>query len=140
MRWLRNLSLKGLSQLTKKGIKMNVGLPGAGIGGLYYLICAAVIPFKELHLSLTNTEHRFRYRLVLTQLGIASTIIFGFILIYQLVNRLFDTDLSLPTLTETNGFAVSLYPVVISLALLLVILIIVELCAFIQKKKRQFKK
>jgi len=77
---------------------------------------------------------------VLTQLGIASTIIFGFILIYQLVNRLFDTDVSVPISTQTNGFAVSLYPIIISLALLLVILIIVELCAFIQKKKRRFKK
>jgi hypothetical protein len=105
---------------------MNVGLPGAGIGGLYYLICTAVMPFKEIFLTLTKPKHQFRYRLVFTQFSISSAIIIGFIAIYQLVSILFSNDSFLPSL---------LLPIVISLALLVFILTLVELSAFISKKR-----
>ena len=65
---------------------MNVGLPGAGIGGLFYLICTVFMPFKEVFLTLTKPEHKFRYRLIATQLSIVGGIVGGVVLIYELVS------------------------------------------------------
>lgn len=115
---------------------MNVGLPGAGIGGLYYLICTAVMPFKEIFLTLTKPEHQFRYRLVFKQFSIASAIIIGFIAIYQFLSIVFESNLSLQISISNDSLLPSLLlPVVISLALLVFILILVELSAFISKKR-----
>ena len=115
---------------------MNVGLPGAGIGGLYYLICTAVMPFKEVFLTLTKPKHQFRYCLIFTQFSIASAIVLGFIGIYQLLNKLFEADLSLQISINNNSFLPSLFlPIIISLALLVLILAVVELSAFISKKR-----
>lgn len=115
---------------------MNVGLPGAGIGGLYYLICTAIMPFKELFLTLTKPKHQFRYRLVFTQFSIASAIIIGFIFIYQFISVLFGSNLSLQiSINNDSSLPNILFPVVISLALLVLILAIVELSAFISKKR-----
>ena len=115
---------------------MNVGLPGAGIGGLYYLICTAVMPFKEIFLTLTKPKHQFRYRLVFTQFSISSAIIIGFIAIYQFVSILFESNLSLQISISNDSFLPSLLlPIVISLALLVFILTLVELSAFISKKR-----
>jgi hypothetical protein len=115
---------------------MNVGLPGAGIGGLYYLICTAVMPFKEIFLTLTKPKHQFRYRLVFTQFSISSAIIIGFIAIYQLVSILFESNLLLKISISNDSFLPSLLlPIVISLALLVFILTLVELSAFISKKR-----
>jgi len=115
---------------------MNVGLPGAGIGGLYYLICTAIMPFKEVFLTVTKPKHKFRYRLVSIQVSIASAIVIGFIGIYQLLNNLIEADLSLQTSIENDSFLpTTLLPIAISLALLILILAIVELFALVSKKK-----
>ena len=71
---------------------MNVGLPGAGIGGIFYLLCALAMPFKEVFLTITKPDHKFRYRLVATQLSIAVGIIVGVIAIYKLVSNVFEFD------------------------------------------------
>jgi len=115
---------------------MNVGLPGAGIGGLYYLICTAIMPFKEVFMTLTKPKHQFRYRLVFSQLSIASGIVLGFIGIYKLLNTLFKADLSLQVSINNIGFLPNYsLPVVISLALLVFILVLIEVFAFVYRKK-----
>jgi len=114
---------------------MNVGLPGAGIGGLYYLICTAVMPFKEIFMTLTKPKHQFRYRLVFSQLSIASAIVLGFINIYKLLNTLFKAELSLQVSINNISFLPSYsLPIFISLALLIFILVVIELLAFIHRK------
>lgn len=110
---------------------MNIGLPGAGIGGLYYLTCTAIMPFKELFLTLTKPEHKFRYRLVATQLSIAVGIVIGLFLVYQLVTSLFPV--ADPVSSDSILFY-SLLPIMVSLALLMFILALVELAAFFSKR------
>ena len=108
---------------------MNVGLPGAGIGGLFYLLCALAMPFKEVFLTITRPGHKFRYRLIATQLGIAIGIMLGIIAIYKLVSNVLEIDLSFTAHTDSIIFY-SLLPVMISLGLLLVILTLVRLMSF----------
>jgi hypothetical protein len=110
---------------------MNVGLPGAGIGGLFYLICTVLMPFKEVFLTLTKPEHKFRYRLILTQLSIVSGIVGGIIIIYMLVSHLFGLDPSFPvSINNSSVLFYSLLPVLISLGLLLLILSLMRIVAF----------
>ena len=115
---------------------MNIGLPGAGVGGLYYLACTIFMPIKEVYLCLTKPGHKFRYRFVITQLGIASGIVLGLIAMYLLVNNVFGLNLSLAeSLEGENLWFYSLWPVLISLGLLLVLLGLIEVAAFFAKKK-----
>ncbi len=115
---------------------MNIGLPGAGVGGLYYLACTSFMPFKEVYLCLTKAEHKFRYRLVITQLGIASGIVLGLIAMYVLINNVFGLKLSLAeNIDGENLLFYSLLPVLISLGLLLVLLGLIEVAAFLAKKR-----
>ena len=114
---------------------MNIGLPGAGVGGLYYLACTSFMPIKEIYLCLTKSEHKFRYRLVITQLGIACGIVLGLIAMYLLVSNVFGLNLSL---ADNSGgeqlWFYSLLPVLISLGLLLVLLGLIEVAAYLAKK------
>ena len=108
---------------------MNVGLPGAGIGGIFYLLCALAMPVKEAFLTITRPGHKFRYRLVARQLGIVIGIVSGVIAIYKLVSNVFGFDLSLSGRTDSIIFY-SMLPVLISFGLLLIILTSVRLVGF----------
>lgn len=108
---------------------MNVGLPGAGIGGLFYLLCALAMPIKEVFLTITRPGHKFRYRLIAVQLGIVTGIVTGVIAIYKLVSNVFEYDLSLSASADSIIFY-SLLPVLISFGLLLIILTSVRLVGF----------
>ena len=120
---------------------MNIGLPGAGIGGLYYLTCAAIMPIKELLLTLKNPEHKFRSRLVATQLGIATGIVAGFVLIYQLASHFIGFGISITVPERSDmAFFYSLLPLAVSYGLLMVLLLLVELCAFITKQNMLAKR
>ena len=111
---------------------MNVGLPGAGIGGIFYLLCALIMPIKEVFLTLAKPEHKFRYRLIATQLSIVIGIVSGVIAIYKLVSNVFGLDLSFPARADSIIFY-SLLPVLISFGLLLIILTSVRLVGFFSR-------
>ena len=115
---------------------MNIGLPGAGVGGLYYLACTSFMPIKEVYLCLTKPDHKFRYRLVISQLAIASGIVLGLIAMYLLLNNVFGLHLSLADNAGSESLLFySLLPVLISLGLLLILLSLIEVAAFFAKKK-----
>ncbi len=108
---------------------MNVGLPGAGIGGIFYLLCALAMPIKEVFLTITRPGHKFRYRLIAVQLGIVTGIVAGVVAIYKLASNVFEYDLSLSASADSIIFY-SLLPVLISFGLLLIILTSVRLVGF----------
>jgi hypothetical protein len=114
---------------------MNVGLPGAGVGGLFYLLCALAMPIKEVYLTITRPRHKFRYRLVATQLGIVIGIVSGVLAIYELVKNLFGLELSSPAPTDSVMFY-SLLPVLISFSLLLIILITVRIAGLFSSPRK----
>ena len=51
---------------------MNVGLPGTGIGGLFYLLIGLAMPLHELAFTLRGRSSAARWRVVLGQFGIAA--------------------------------------------------------------------
>jgi fucose permease len=56
---------------------MNAGLPGTGIGGIFYLLSALWMPFHELYKTLKNKSQPQRMRLIVVQSGMALGIIAG---------------------------------------------------------------
>jgi hypothetical protein len=56
---------------------MNAGLPGTGIGGIFYLLSALWMPFHALHKTLRKKSQPQRGRLILSQVGLALGIIAG---------------------------------------------------------------
>jgi hypothetical protein len=56
---------------------MTAGLPGAGIGGTFYLISALLMPVRELYRLLSGDRSAERWRLVARQTAIAAGIFAG---------------------------------------------------------------
>jgi hypothetical protein len=54
---------------------MNAGLPGTGIGGLFYVVLALLMPLRELYLTARGRSSPERWRLVLQQTLIACGIV-----------------------------------------------------------------
>jgi hypothetical protein len=56
---------------------MTVGLPGAGIGGLFYLLAGLLMPVREAWLTVVGRSSRRRWRTVLQQFSISGGIAGG---------------------------------------------------------------
>lgn len=54
---------------------MNVGLPGTGLAGLFYLLAALWMPCHELGRTLRGERDPARWRVALTQAGLAAGIL-----------------------------------------------------------------
>ena len=54
---------------------MTVGVPGTGIGGLFYILLALWMPFHEARLALTGRGGRTRWRTIVSQSGMAWSIL-----------------------------------------------------------------
>jgi len=56
---------------------MNAGLPGAGIGGVFYLVLALFMPFLELYKTIRGESNLQRWGIVVRQLIMAGAILAG---------------------------------------------------------------
>jgi hypothetical protein len=56
---------------------MTVGLPGAGIGGLFYLLSGLLMPVREACLTIAGRSSRTRWRTVLHQFSLSAGIASG---------------------------------------------------------------
>ena len=54
---------------------MTVGLPGVGLGGIFYLVSALTMPVRELVRTLRRESSRARWRLVARQWTLAAGIV-----------------------------------------------------------------
>ena len=53
----------------------NAGLPGTGLGGLFYVLLALCMPLVELHATWQGRSSAARWRQVWTQFGLACGIV-----------------------------------------------------------------
>jgi hypothetical protein len=54
---------------------MTAGLPGVGIGGIFYLASAIMMPMRSLYAVLTGRAHEARWRVAVQQATIAGGIL-----------------------------------------------------------------
>ncbi len=82
---------------------MNAGLPGTGLGGIFYLVLALMMPVRELYLTARGRSSRERWRLVLRQLAMALGIVATVVLTVWGLGRALPSDLA----RTTGTFAVA---------------------------------
>ena len=106
---------------------MTAGLPGTGIGGLFYLISALLMPLRELFRALIGKGDRARGRMALQQCAIALTIL-GAVWMTGLLLGLFHVGTKLVHHATIAGVRV-LYitPVIVAFATLSGVLLAVEI-------------
>ena len=71
---------------------MNVGLPGTGIGGLFYLLTALMMPLVELARTFAGRSSLKRWQIAMRQSLLACGVIAGLSLTSQLLGVLARTD------------------------------------------------
>jgi hypothetical protein len=105
---------------------VTAGLPGTGIGGLFYLISALLMPFREAFRAMAGRGDRARGQLALQQSGLA-VIILGAVWVTGIVMGLFHIGNTLVHHATVAGFHI-LYitPVIVAFATLSGVLIAVE--------------
>jgi len=105
---------------------VTAGLPGTGIGGLFYLISALLMPFREAFRAIVGRGDRARGQVALQQGGLAISIL-GAVWITGLVLGLFHIGKTLVHHATVAGIHV-LYitPVVVASATLAGVLFAVE--------------
>ena len=54
---------------------MTVGIPGIGIGGIFYLVSALLMPMRSLGAVLSGRSHEARWPLAVRQFSMAATIL-----------------------------------------------------------------
>ena len=69
---------------------MTAGLPGTGIGGVFYFLSALFMPITEIVMTLRGTSSIARWLLVFRQLTIAACIFAGMWLLGLFAGLLFD--------------------------------------------------
>ena len=88
----------------------NAGLPGTGIGGLFYLLLALAMPFVEVVRSVRGRRGPSRWRLVLTQFAQACAILAALVATAAVYLRLADA----PSPFGLTGTGLVLAPVVLA--------------------------
>lgn len=71
---------------------MTAGLPGTGIGGVFYLLSALLMPFFELVKTLRGQSSWLRWTLVIRQLAMAFGIVAGMWLLGILLGLLLEAQ------------------------------------------------
>ena len=83
---------------------MSAGLPGLGLGGLFFVICALLAPFAELVRTLRGRSSAARWAETLRQFGLAVAMVGAF----DLARRAIGSDaLSLRTVAITAAILVA---------------------------------
>ncbi len=128
---------------------MNAGLPGVGIGGVFYLVLALFMPFLELYKTIKGESSLKRWGIVVRQLVMAGSILAGMWLMGLFLGVLLTISGGMETekiselvqiaqigqvgqvaeIAKLNIFHMA--PVIMSLMTLLVILILTQVLVFL---------
>ncbi|MBI3804935.1 MAG: hypothetical protein HY282_14360 [Nitrospirae bacterium] len=111
---------------------MNVGLPGTGIGGLFYIATALLMPFFELIQLLRGRSSAARWRCVTAQFGMAVAIFASLWATAWTLNRFLPESLliHLRLATQQINDLLGVTPTLVTLVTLGGVLLAVELFAF----------
>ena len=103
---------------------MVAGLPGTGIGGIFYLLSVFVMPFREIFYTLNGRSNKRRWGFVGRQMGLAIGILTGFWLTGLLIGLIIH-GVDAGQMKTTHPYlytAMRIHPMVISLFTLLSVL------------------
>jgi hypothetical protein len=106
----------------------NAGLPGTGLGGLFYVLLALWMPVAELHATVQGSSSRASWRLVGTQFALACTIVAAVVGTSVAYVRVADV----PSPLGLTGPTLVLAPVVLAGVLLSSLVVVLRVWARVQ--------
>jgi len=125
---------------------MNVGLPGTGIGGLFYLLSAFTMPFTEAVRTIRGEKPASRWRFVMSQVGIAISIFAVLAATWAVLDRLISATTRLlsvvsPEIAQRIHVPdIGIAPTLLTVATLVIVLISIEVLSlalrFMPAKRR----
>ena len=118
---------------------MTAGLPGTGIGGLFYLISALFMPFREAFRALIGRGDRAKGQVALQQGGLALTIV-GAIWVTGIGLGLMHVGTSLMQLHRSRIAGVRIFyvtPVLVAVLTLTGVLLSVEVARIVSLINRE---
>jgi hypothetical protein len=117
---------------------MTAGLPGVGIGGIFYLVCAFLMPFVELGNTLRGRTTKKRWKIVATQFIILCSIILSFwltgLLLAGIFKKIVPYGASHSSVRQRNIFQIQ--PLVISLVFLVIIFSALHAVNYVRDRKK----
>ena len=115
---------------------MVAGLPGTGIGGIFYLVGVACMPIRETQRLLRGKSSRKRWALIVRQWGLSLGIMAGFWLMGYVLAAVIPAGVQAAGKAASHN-VIKIRPFLVSLSVLLAVLSIVEVSRFfIPKPKR----
>ncbi len=117
---------------------MIAGLPGTGVGGVFYLMSVFLMPVREMGRVLRGRSSFRRWRVIAGQMGIASGVLAGFWITGWFLTFLIPAEiLAVKGNTHGAGNVLQIKPFIISIYVLLGVVLAVEcLSLYIRKKSR----
>ncbi len=117
---------------------MNVGLPGTGIGGLFYLVTALLMPVFEMLQTLRGRSNLKRWRVVLAQSGLAASIIGGLWLTSRCLHRMVPMmpQRAISSASTHADKVLGVTPTALTIWMLVALLASVEMLRVLQVVKR----
>lgn len=104
---------------------MTAGLPGTGIGGIFYLIGVVCMPIREIPRLVRGKSSLKRWILIAQQWFLSLGIMSGFWMMGSFLGLLIPVNIQSGTTTSANVWKIK--PLMISLTVLVVVLVIVEI-------------
>lgn len=121
---------------------MTAGLPGSGIGGFFYLLCALLMPLYECGLIVLGRRHKSRWRFVIKQVVCALAILISIWLTGFLIGLLVKGVVKAAAIQSSarllQSFKIEAFSIM--LVSLLVVMCIIELVAGVMILKRNMAK
>jgi hypothetical protein len=108
---------------------MNAGLPGTGIGGVFYLLCALIMPFIELINLLRGRSSLERWQFIFKQLLMGGGMIGGMWLLGLVLGMIIVVPTDLNISRYINVFHIA--PVFMAFVTLSIVLIVANILRLI---------
>ena len=121
---------------------MNIGLPGTGIGGLFYLLSVFYILAHELYITIRGKSSIKRWKLIREQTGIVITMILMALASNYILSTYLFNKKQVPPMTSNRGFDYAvhyyqLHPILIPITLLFAVLFLTQLVYITLKIKKR---
>ena len=121
---------------------MNAGLPGTGIGGLFYLLSALCMPFAEVARMVRGRKQQSAWKLVIAQVSLATTMLAALTVIGLLTDYLISFSSRLiesiaPGFASTKqAISLGVAPALITFGVLFTFLLSIEIAALFFSRRR----
>jgi hypothetical protein len=121
---------------------MIAGLPGTGIGGLFYLLSTLLMPFRELYLTCRGKSNVKQWKVVGLQMSLALGVVISFWLTGLMIGQFLPSSMKLHWHRAHSSNVLYVKAFIISVGVLFSVLLAVEIIGllfyiFVSRRQRR---